>query len=1003
MDPERWAQIEQLFHRAVECDAKQRSILLNETCKDDEELRKDVESLLACDARASDRVRDAVHWELVSFSSSLVGEVASHYRILGLLDSGGMGLVYQAEDLKLGRQVALKFLPEESTKEPAALARFEREARSASALEHPNICPIYEFGEHQGRPFLAMQMLEGQTLRKLLEGGKIANQDGQDGTDSSRLPDRQALPLPEVLSLSVQIADGLEAAHRRGIIHRDIKPANVFVTKEGQAKILDFGLAKLAHTHLGDSDESESEGVSLSSHETRRDNTPPTTPDPFLSRTGVAMGTAGYMSPEQVRGEPLDARTDLFSFGLVLYEMATGRRAFQGDTGPVLHNAILHHAPVQARQLNPKLPARLEAIIDRCLEKDRQARYQSIADMREDLQRLRREIERGKQVGRRTVAAAGALVLLFAGTIFWLARHRFSAVQVPSEVNFQQLTINSSENPVTSGAISPNGKYVAYVDAHGMNVKDLSSDTSEPVAQPKLARGDNVHWEIIDAGWFPDNKRFLANAHPAIEGQGDWSSKTSDIWIFSRTNEAPRKLRGHAIAWSLSPDGSQIAFGTNVGALGERETWLMESDGRQARKLFDADPGGSIAGLLWSPSGQRVLYVRTDSSNGDTVINSDMQSKTPVTVLTADVTKAIRGDFSWLPDGRLIYQLGNPSPHEFVAPQDSCTFWVMKLDAHTGRIIEKPRELTGWTGFCIGSASVTANGKQLAFVRGATSGTIYVADLDAARTRLRNTRHFTLDESVNLLQDWTNDSRSVVFTSNRTGQFGVYKQRQDKDQPELISTGSFRDTPVSPDDKWLFGIQWPLRMKGSERLMRIPVAGAMAELVTTASAGAAVFCARPPASLCVLGERTEDLKHIVFSSIDPARGRGLELARFDLDPNTAYWSFDVSPDGANLAVCGNPAGPIHILSLRGQPEYVIPAKFDRVQEFHWAADGRALYVPDETKSGTVLWRVDLLGKKDVLWQPGGTGFLWARPSPDGRHLAIVTVTSASNIWMMENF
>ena len=329
MNPERWAQIEELFHRAVEFDASRRGLFLDQACNGDLELRREVQALLSSDSSARSRVQAAVDSEVLYVGFSLVGEVVAHYRILDALGGGGMGLVYRAEDIKLGRQVALKFLPEESAKDPAALARFEREARAASALEHPNICPIYGFGEHEGLAFLVMPLLQGQTLRELLESkslkppGSVPQHPSKNG---------HPLPLNQVLDLGIQIANGLEVAHQKGIIHRDVKPANIFITSQGQGKILDFGLAKLARNATDEIDILEGIRGNASSRHVAGDKAPPETRDAFLSRTGAAMGTAGYMSPEQARGEKLDARSDIFSFGLVLYEMATGHRAFEGDT-----------------------------------------------------------------------------------------------------------------------------------------------------------------------------------------------------------------------------------------------------------------------------------------------------------------------------------------------------------------------------------------------------------------------------------------------------------------------------------------------------------------------------------------------------------------------------------------------------------------------------------------------------------------------------------------------
>src|ERR1700674_2774582 len=258
-----------------------------------------------------------------------------------------MGVVYKAEDTRLHRTVALKFLPKRLERDPVSLERFEREAHAASALNHPNICTVYDIAEHEGQPFIAMELLEGQTLDCRIGG--------------------RPLPTEDWLTFGIQITEGLHAAHQKGIIHRDIKPANIFVTSLGQAKILDFGLAKLAPTATVIGVGSEGDYRNDGGPETSGGMEQLSTPDPLLSRTGVAMGTAGYMSPEQARGEKLDARTDVFSFGLVLYEMATGQRAFKGDTGPVLHEAILNQPPTPARQLNPSLPARLQKIIHKAL------------------------------------------------------------------------------------------------------------------------------------------------------------------------------------------------------------------------------------------------------------------------------------------------------------------------------------------------------------------------------------------------------------------------------------------------------------------------------------------------------------------------------------------------------------------------------------------------------------------------------------------------------------
>lgn len=980
-------EIEELFHRAAECEPANRNALLEEICSSDPELRREVEALLRCDEAAGDHLRAAVKTGLDAVGFPLVGETVSHYRILDQLGEGGMGLVYRAEDIKLGRRVALKFLPEDSAQNSAALERFEREARASSALEHPNICPIYEFGEHEGRPFIVMQLLEGQTLRELIAAAG---------------PEKPALATDKLVDLAIQILDGLEAAHQKGIIHRDIKPANIFITGQGQAKILDFGLAKFASAATTDGDKSERDARDVEGlHAPLRDRSPASTPDPFLSRTGVAMGTAGYMSPEQARGEKLDARTDMFSFGLVLFEMATGTRAFKGDTGPELREAILTEAPASARNLNLSIPPKLEYIIDKALAKTRDARYQSAAELRADLEKLREANHPKPRAAQKWGVAAGTLVLIGLSAGFWYVKREASARQGLPELKQRQLTSNSSENAVTGGRISPDGKYLVYSDSKGMKLKLIESGEVQVIATPDEFKDKAVDWAVVS--WFPDGARFLANAVPQSLRPYEVSSRATSIWIFSLHGEAPRMLRDDATAYSLSPDGSLISFGADPAksGFGDREIWLVAANGEQARKLYDTDEDSTIGGVAWSPDGKLILYTREDKG-GFSLLSRDLKGGSPNILFSP----ASLQDYLWLRDGRMVYSL--PDSDDTGA---TCNLWEMRLDGRTGEPLEKSRRLTSWSDFCMNFAGTTADGGKLAFRKWRNHFTTYIADLDASASYMSNPRDYTSD-SADTAMDWTADSRGLVLTSSRNG--GIYKQLLSDESPVSLATPSkdVRDPRVSPDGKWILYFSQKKageetgRADGAEPVMRIPIDGGRAEQVFMAKRDSMLSCAKSPSDLCAIAEPAENRKQMIVTAFDPLKGRLAELNRFDteIDPHMDPLPFDLSPDGTRIATFRSSAGPIYIHSRSGQALQEVRVEgWKNLTFLIWTADGKGLFVAadNDDPEGAALLHVDLKGNTNVLWKNRLANFI--APSPDGRRLAFSASTLDSNIWMIENF
>jgi Tol biopolymer transport system component len=741
----------------------------------------------------------------------VIGQTVSHYKILDRLGEGGMGVVYRAEDTRLDRAVAVKFLPEELAEDPAALERFRREARAASALNHAHISAIYDIGEHQGRPFLVLELLKGSSLKRELQ--------------------ERPLPPERVLELGSQLADALDAAHEAGIVHRDIKPGNIFVTTRGDAKILDFGLAKMR----GDREARVS--TTLDSAETElapRDLTAP----------GTAMGTIAYMSPEQVRGEELDHRTDLFSLGVVLYEMATGKQPFGGQTSGIVFDHILNKAPTAPVKLNPDLPEGLEAILDKALEKDRGLRYQHASDMRADLKRLLRDTStsisavrpvqqprRGRRAALPWIAAVVAIVVATALT--W----RISWGRAPEAPTApMKITPFTAEGGwKDSPKFSPDGDKVAYMwngpsrDNWDIYIKALGIGTKP------LRLTEHPATEVSPV-WSPDGRQ-IAFARDLEEGPalflvpslGGQEQKLADIGMQSyypgqnlpvglswsphrewpvfaeRASErdpfrivglspetrekqiltSPPHGSGGDFYPEFSPDGAQFAFvRLGAAAWGNADIWVQPAEGGQARQLTFGSYD-FVAGLAWTPRGDEIVFTTFPQGRMLRVALSGGEPR-PVTGTGAGAAFATI-------HGQLMV-------HQQMNNRGASDIWRMP-GRGTAAPDRTPERLIA-SSAQDANPSFSPDGRKIAFQSYRTgTGNIWLCNSDGS-----DPVQLTHFESHTGTPRWSPDGRSIVFDSLESGNWDLHVvdaegglPRQLTHDPSEDGTGTW-----SRDGRWIY-------------------------------------------------------------------------------------------------------------------------------------------------------------------------------------------------------